>query len=114
MKASCISLFKGDEDRLVFHKNFNLFYRIVGYCLEGDRHWMDKAGIDIESLRHRNIFQRLISRIRIGAVGSGRRHSESVSDFRRHSEGVADFRSVNGGVSEPHPRFGTRSNSCDI
>ncbi|XP_022326911.2 transient receptor potential cation channel subfamily A member 1-like [Crassostrea virginica] len=86
----------------------------AGYTLEGDRHWLDKAGVDIESLRHRNLFQRIISRMKIGGVGTNRRHSESMSDFRRHSEGVADIRGVQGGVVEPHPRFGTRSNSCDL
>lgn len=77
---------------------------VVGYSLEKDRHWLDKAGVDVESLRHRNFFQRIISRIKIGGTGSG----------RRHSEGFAGLGGVQDTVIEPHPRFEVRSNSCNL
>ncbi|XP_048778768.1 uveal autoantigen with coiled-coil domains and ankyrin repeats-like [Ostrea edulis] len=76
----------------------------AGYSLEKDRHWLDKAGVDVESLRHRNFFQRIISRIKIGGTGSG----------RRHSEGFAGLGGVQDAVIEPHPRFEVRSNSCNL
>ncbi|XP_062602111.1 serine/threonine-protein phosphatase 6 regulatory ankyrin repeat subunit C-like [Saccostrea cucullata] len=76
----------------------------AGYLLEKDRHWLDKAGVDVESLRHRNLFQRIISRIRIGGTGSG----------RRHSEGFSGTRSLRSHDVEPHPRFENRSNSCNL
>ncbi|KAK3082964.1 hypothetical protein FSP39_010139 [Pinctada imbricata] len=76
-----------------------------GYTVAKDRHWLNKAGVDVESLHQRNFFQRILSRIRLGG-GSARRYSEGSVSGRSASLRTSD--------EKPHPRFESRSNSCDL
>lgn len=76
----------------------------LGYSLDKDQYWLDKAGVDIDSFQQMTFFQRLASRFM------------KSTQLRRFSEGITErHRSATVNQKDEHDkRFGSRSKSFNM